>query len=578
MPAPMLSLGTSATATPGAPQPPVDDLDLELPEAGDRACSAPPRPARRRSAWCSAGWPRVSSAATLRGPRPHRRRRTSRDWPMHGSPRRSASSSTNPATQLVRGDRHGLRGGRVRAGQPRPAARRGHGPDRARRWSRWASTASPSAIRRRLSGGQQQLVAIAGLLAMRPRHLVLDEPLAQLDPTARTWRGGARGCAAEGASVLVGHAEDRPRRQGPPGARAHGRRACLRQGPAGEVLADPRLPGLGHRGARLRVRLAAACLGADAGDRRRVTATSSSRTVHFVYPDGPPALDGVDLRIRAADRWRSSARTAAASRRWSDTSTGCSVRPGARAARRAGHRRRRSRSSPGAWRSASRTRIARSSLAGCAPRSRSGRATWASAGPTRRRPWRPPWRRPGWRATATPPVRPGDVATEAAGHRLRAGHGDAGARARRAHDGPRMPPAWRASRRSWRGRAEGRTVIAISHDLRFVAERFERVVVLAQGASGWTAARREVFAEPSWPTLASTVLEPTSPRSPVRGSAWARPRPTPPWSQRRGGRGRRLRAGRRMDADRSSIARSRRVPPRRCGGSRNVPARNCAVT
>ncbi|OZG62327.1 cobalt ABC transporter [Bifidobacterium lemurum] len=37
----------------------------------------------------------------------------------------------------------------------------------------------------RMSGGQQQRVAIAGMLAMRPRMLVLDEPTAMLDPEAR---------------------------------------------------------------------------------------------------------------------------------------------------------------------------------------------------------------------------------------------------------------------------------------------------------------------------------------------------------------------------------------------------------
>lgn len=36
-----------------------------------------------------------------------------------------------------------------------------------------------------LSGGQQQLVAIAGVLAMRPRYLVLDEATSMLDPASR---------------------------------------------------------------------------------------------------------------------------------------------------------------------------------------------------------------------------------------------------------------------------------------------------------------------------------------------------------------------------------------------------------
>jgi energy-coupling factor transport system ATP-binding protein len=56
----------------------------------------------------------------------------------------------------------------------------------------------------RLSGGQGQLVAIASLLAMRPRHVILDEPTAQLDPEGtRLVAEALRSMAAAGTALLV---------------------------------------------------------------------------------------------------------------------------------------------------------------------------------------------------------------------------------------------------------------------------------------------------------------------------------------------------------------------------------------
>ena len=119
----------------------------------------------------------------------------------------------------------------------------------------------------RLSGGQSQLVGIASLLAMRPRHVILDEPTAQLDPAGTRLVGEAlRALAGTGTSLLIAEhktdlldglcnrivAIDAGR--------------IVRDGPAAVILDDPALADLGvEPPARARLTRALAGTGVDAG-------------------------------------------------------------------------------------------------------------------------------------------------------------------------------------------------------------------------------------------------------------------------------------------------------------------------
>ncbi len=99
----------------------------------------------------------------------------------------------------------------------------------------------------RLSGGQAQLVALASVLALRPRYLVLDEPTSQLDPqgTRLVGDGLAALAATAGTGILlVEHKADLLARMAARVVVLDGGRVAL-DGPAATVLADPTLRDLG---------------------------------------------------------------------------------------------------------------------------------------------------------------------------------------------------------------------------------------------------------------------------------------------------------------------------------------------
>jgi energy-coupling factor transport system ATP-binding protein len=159
----------------------------------------------------------------------------------------------------------------------------------------------------RLSGGEKQKVALAGLLAMEPQALLLDEPLASLDPLAAQHALEVIGDQARrGRLVLVvEHRVD-------DALKVHPDRALLMHAGAPAYLGDA--AGLVHAADPLLVKLpAVAALERLRTDPATVAAPPPPRPaageplveleqVAFHYgDDGPPVLKGVSLNIRKGD-------------------------------------------------------------------------------------------------------------------------------------------------------------------------------------------------------------------------------------------------------------------------------------
>lgn len=156
----------------------------------------------------------------------------------------------------------------------------------------------------RLSGGQAQLVAIASILAMRPRHLVLDEPTAQLDPEGTRLVGEALGrLAARGTALLIAEHKtdlldglcDR--------VVVMDAGQVVQTGPAGVVLAMPELSSMGVEPPS-RVRLEAALR--HAGD-ARLAVSGARRAASGTRPGASGALAAL-AQLIAEDTGRATLR------------------------------------------------------------------------------------------------------------------------------------------------------------------------------------------------------------------------------------------------------------------------------
>jgi energy-coupling factor transport system ATP-binding protein len=92
-----------------------------------------------------------------------------------------------------------------------------------------------------LSGGQQQLVAIASMMVMRPRVLVMDEPTSQLDPSgSRLVFDIMESLADDGTAIIVFEHKLELLREHATMLHVLAGGVIARSGPPREVLSDPR--------------------------------------------------------------------------------------------------------------------------------------------------------------------------------------------------------------------------------------------------------------------------------------------------------------------------------------------------
>lgn len=159
-----------------------------------------------------------------------------------------------------------------------------------------------------LSGGEKQKVALAGVLAMEPRVLMLDEPLASLDPaSAKEALQMIRDLVDEGMAILiVEHRVEDVLKIHPDAA------LYLRDG---EIVFHGSMQGLMRRVDYHEVKLPAALVMERAAHDPPPTPRPAARRrglgdapplvafegVTFSYPEGPPVLRDVDLEIWSGD-------------------------------------------------------------------------------------------------------------------------------------------------------------------------------------------------------------------------------------------------------------------------------------